>query len=112
MSVLPQIIKHVQKYNSLTGLEKKNMIISMLKHIVDITDGFESRGLQLKPWIKIFDDVPPMKYLSYLYHPRTDELGARLCVNWSRIRRGARTGPPLLLDGRTVSSVPFVAGIR
>ena len=39
MSVLPQIIKHVQKYNSLTGLEKKNMIISMLKHIVDITDG-------------------------------------------------------------------------
>ena len=39
MKVLPKIVKHVQKYKSLSGLEKKNMIIAMLKHIVDITDG-------------------------------------------------------------------------
>lgn len=39
MEVLPKIIKHVQRYRNLTGPEKKNMIIAMLKHLVDITDG-------------------------------------------------------------------------
>jgi hypothetical protein len=39
MKVVPKIIKHVQKYKSLSGLEKKTMIVSMLSHIVDITDG-------------------------------------------------------------------------
>ena len=39
MKVVPTIVKHVQKYKSLTGTEKKTMIISMLSHIVDITDG-------------------------------------------------------------------------
>lgn len=39
MTILPQIIKHVQKYKQLNGKQKKNMIISMLRHIVDITDG-------------------------------------------------------------------------
>lgn len=39
MKILPQLIKHVQKYKQLTGQQKKNMIISMLKHIVDVTDG-------------------------------------------------------------------------
>ena len=39
MKVVPKIIKHVQKYKSLSGLEKKVMVVSMLSHIVDITDG-------------------------------------------------------------------------
>jgi hypothetical protein len=39
MKVVPKIIKHVQKYKSLSGLEKKTMVVSMLSHIVDITDG-------------------------------------------------------------------------
>lgn len=39
MKVVPTIVKHVQKYKSLTGQEKKTMIVSMLSHIVDITDG-------------------------------------------------------------------------
>ena len=39
MSILPQLMKHVKKYKSLTGLEKRTMVISMLKHIIDITDG-------------------------------------------------------------------------
>ena len=37
--LLPQLIKHVDTFKTLTGKEKKNMIISMLNHIVDITDG-------------------------------------------------------------------------
>lgn len=39
MKILPEIIKHVQKYKQLNGQQKKKMIISMLRHIVDITDG-------------------------------------------------------------------------
>ncbi len=37
--LLPRLIKHVDTFKTLTGKEKKNMIISMLNHIVDITDG-------------------------------------------------------------------------
>jgi len=39
MKVVPTIVKHVQKYKSLSGIEKKTMIVAMLSHIVDITDG-------------------------------------------------------------------------
>ena len=39
MEVLPQIIRHVQTFKNLTGEQKKNMIVSMLRHLVDITDG-------------------------------------------------------------------------
>jgi len=39
IEVLPQIIRHVQTFKNLTGEQKKNMIVSMLKHLVDITDG-------------------------------------------------------------------------
>ena len=39
MDVLPQIIAHVQHYKNLNGKQKQDMIVAMLKHIVDITDG-------------------------------------------------------------------------
>lgn len=39
MEVMPKLIKHVQKYKNLSGTEKKNMVVGMLRHIVDITDG-------------------------------------------------------------------------
>ena len=39
LEVLPQIIQHVQTFKNLTGLQKKNMIVSMLRHLLDITDG-------------------------------------------------------------------------
>ncbi len=39
MSILPQLMRHVKKYKSLSGFEKRTMVISMLKHIIDITDG-------------------------------------------------------------------------
>ena len=39
IEVLPQIIRHVQTFKNLTGEQKKNMIVSMLRHLVDITDG-------------------------------------------------------------------------
>ena len=39
LEVLPEIIRHVQTFKNLTGTQKKNMIVSMLRHLVDITDG-------------------------------------------------------------------------
>ena len=39
VEVLPQIIRHVQTFKNLSGSQKKNMIVSMLRHLVDITDG-------------------------------------------------------------------------
>ena len=37
--VLPQLIAHVQIYKNMNGKQKKQTIINMLKHIVDVTDG-------------------------------------------------------------------------
>jgi len=37
--LLPKLITHVQQYKTMTGKQKKDTIIRMLKHIVDVTDG-------------------------------------------------------------------------
>ena len=39
MSVLPKLIKHVENYKNLRGAQKRQLVISMVKHIIDITDG-------------------------------------------------------------------------
>jgi hypothetical protein len=37
--VLPKLIQHVENYKNLTGSQKREIIIKMIKHIIDITDG-------------------------------------------------------------------------
>ena len=39
MDVLPKLIQHVEHYKNLRGVQKRELIISMLKHIIDVTDG-------------------------------------------------------------------------
>ena len=39
MSILPKLMQHVENYKNLRGVQKRELIISMLKHIIDITDG-------------------------------------------------------------------------
>jgi hypothetical protein len=39
IKLLPKLIQHVDNYKNLSGRERKNMVVSMLNHIVDITDG-------------------------------------------------------------------------
>ena len=39
VKVLPKLIIHVKTYKEMSGLEKKDVIINYLKHIVDKTDG-------------------------------------------------------------------------
>ena len=40
IDLVPQLIKYVEKYNSLTGAEKKKLVIELVKHFIDKTDGF------------------------------------------------------------------------
>ena len=39
MVIIPKLIAHVQMYKKFTGSQKKQMIIAMVRHIIDITDG-------------------------------------------------------------------------
>lgn len=38
MELVPRLMKHVQSYKSLTGPQKKKLVIKMINHIIDITD--------------------------------------------------------------------------
>lgn len=40
VDVVPHLIKYVDKYNNLVGIEKKQLVIGILKHLIDNTDGF------------------------------------------------------------------------
>lgn len=37
--ILPKILQHYNTYKDISGAEKKNYIVSILRHIVDKTDG-------------------------------------------------------------------------
>ena len=37
--VLPKLMKHVENYKNLRGSQKRELVIKMIKHIIDITDG-------------------------------------------------------------------------
>ena len=37
--VLPQLMKHVENYKNLRGPQKRDLVIKMVRHIIDITDG-------------------------------------------------------------------------
>ena len=39
IEILPKLIIHVENYKNLSGTEKKSIVINMLKHLIDITDG-------------------------------------------------------------------------
>lgn len=39
MRIIPELIRHVEMYKNFTGEQKRNMVINMLKHLIDITDG-------------------------------------------------------------------------
>jgi hypothetical protein len=39
MKVLPKLMKHVENYKNLRGSQKRALVIKMVKHIIDVTDG-------------------------------------------------------------------------
>ena len=39
MRIIPELIRHVEMYKDFTGEQKRNMVINMLKHLIDVTDG-------------------------------------------------------------------------
>ena len=40
IDLVPQLIKCVDKYNDLKGVEKKQLVVELINHFIDITDGF------------------------------------------------------------------------
>ena len=40
IDLVPQLIKCVDKYKKLKGVEKKQLVIELINHFIDITDGF------------------------------------------------------------------------
>ena len=40
IDLVPQLIKCVDKYKKLKGIEKKQLVIELINHFIDITDGF------------------------------------------------------------------------
>ena len=40
IDLVPQLIKCVDKYNDLKGIEKKQLVVELINHFIDITDGF------------------------------------------------------------------------
>ena len=62
--------------------------------------GLKRAMLTVKGWVETFDKCPPVKFLSYMYHPEVDCFSVRPKVNWSKKRRGARTSPDVkTVDG-------------
>jgi hypothetical protein len=39
MKVVPRLMKHVENYKNLKGPQKRELVIKMIRHIIDITDG-------------------------------------------------------------------------
>ena len=39
MRIIPELIRHVEMYKDFNGEQKRNMVINMLKHLIDVTDG-------------------------------------------------------------------------
>ena len=58
--------------------------------IEEVDAALNKAKLPVKGWVQSYDKSPPVKYLSYLFHPETDSFQVRAKVNWSRRKRGAR----------------------
>ena len=39
MKILPKLIQHVENYRNLKGDQKRSLVISIIRHIIDVTDG-------------------------------------------------------------------------
>ena len=51
VDIIPHLIECVEKYKSLVGFQKKKLIIEIIKHYIDKTDGFGNDDV-IDPLIK------------------------------------------------------------
>lgn len=75
--------------------DKQDKLQDLKEAVQDINEGLNEGSLGVKEWTMTGEDKPPMKYLSYITDPKEDNISLRTNVNWSKIKRGARTGPSL-----------------
>ena len=55
MTIVPKLMKHVENYKNLKGSQKRDLVIKMLRHIIDITDGPGNDAV----WDPILKDLVP-----------------------------------------------------
>ena len=68
---------------------------SLKESVQDINEGLNQGSLSVKDWTMSGDQKESFKYLSYITDPKEDTISLRTNLNWSKIKRGARTGPSL-----------------
>ena len=71
----------------------------------EVEAGLNKGRLPVKGWVKSFDKSPPIKYLSYLYHPETDSIQVRPRINWSKKKRGARVSKDVKTEAELVQHI-------
>merc|ERR1719270_2903191 len=67
-----------------------------LKENVQAVDqGLQKGSLMIKGWSFSKEKSDLTKFLSYMYDSESDTFSLRTNFNWSKIKRGARSGPPI-----------------
>ena len=64
----------------------ENSIENMVQ---EVDSGLKRGNFEVKEWVKTGDEKQ-VKFLSYLYHAKTDTFSVRPKVNWSPKKRGVR----------------------
>ena len=74
------------------GSESKEELVDT---VGDINNGLEAGSLPVKSWSYSGEPSDLTKLLSYVYDTEKDEFSVRTNFNYTKIRRGARSGPPI-----------------
>ena len=79
----------------LVGANGGRSFEKLLETVKDINEGLNQGSLCVKEWTLSGEKKPTFKYLFYLTDPHEDTILLRTNLNWSKIKRGARTGESL-----------------
>ena len=89
------VIENIIMDDLMIGKRGRDSQQSLRKSVLNINEGLNEGSLGVKEWTFTGDNKPPFKYLSYLINPKEDTIAPRKNFNWTKIKRGARTGPSL-----------------
>ena len=65
------------------------------ENVQDVDQGLNQGSLMVKGWSYSGEKSDLTKFLSYMYDSENDTFSLRTNFNWSKIKRGARSGPSL-----------------
>ena len=68
---------------------------NLKENVQDVDQGLQKGSLMVKGWSFSKEKSDLTKFLSYMYDSESDTFSLRTNFNWSKIKRGARSGPPI-----------------